>query len=412
MFLTISIIVLLFVFLLIAIRRIGNVTLPIWLIMLLGAVIVLITREISLAEAFKAINFDVIFFLFGMFIIGQALEQSGYLEQLSYHFFKRTETLSHLLLFVIFGAGLLSAILMNDTLAIIGTPIVLLLSKTHKKSSKLLLLALCFAVTIGSVLSPIGNPQNLLIAINGGMPNPFVSFLEYLFIPTIINLFVLFFFLRFFYKDEFTDTKLLHVKKHIEDHKLANLCKVSLALVIFLIFVKVAFVFLKSPFDFRLIYIALIGALPIVLFSSKRIEVVKKIDWSTLVFFASMFVLMQSVWNSGFFQSLISGINISSVFAILLISIILSQFISNVPLVALYLPLLLLVGAGTKQMAALAVGSTIAGNLFILGAASNIIIIQNAEKKGETITFLEFAKIGIPLTIINLLIYWLFLVII
>ncbi|MCX7698030.1 MAG: anion transporter, partial [Candidatus Goldbacteria bacterium] len=58
---------------------------------------------------------------------------------------------------------------------------------------------------------------------------------------------------------------------------------------------------------------------------------------------------------------------------------------------------------------ALAAGSTIAGNLFILGAASNVIIIQNAEKKGETITFFEFARIGVPLTFINIIIYWLFL---
>lgn len=84
--------------------------------------------------------------------------------------------------------------------------------------------------------------------------------------------------------------------------------------------------------------------------------------------------------------------------------------ISNVPLVTLYLPLLISSGASTKGMMALVAGSTIAGNLFILGAASNVIIIQNAEKKsGETLTFLEFAKIGVPMTTINILIYWLFL---
>jgi len=61
-------------------------------------------------------------------------------------------------------------------------------------------------------------------------------------------------------------------------------------------------------------------------------------------------------------------------------------------------------------MVALAAGSTLAGNLFILGAASNIIIIQNAEKRtGETLSFWEFAKVGVPLTIVNILIYWLFL---
>ena len=55
---------------------------------------------------------------------------------------------------------------------------------------------------------------------------------------------------------------------------------------------------------------------------------------------------------------------------------------------------------------ALAAGSTIAGNLLILGAASNIIIIQNSEKKGETISFLDFARVGIPLTVFNTAVYW------
>jgi Na+/H+ antiporter NhaD/arsenite permease-like protein len=117
---------------------------------------------------------------------------------------------------------------------------------------------------------------------------------------------------------------------------------------------------------------------------------------------------MQSVWNTGFFQQFINSKKIS-IYIIFLSSIILSQFISNVPLVTLYLPILLHSGAGIKELMALAAGSTIAGNMLILGAASNVIIIQNAEKKGETITFLEFAKIGFPLTIINTLVYYFFL---
>jgi len=84
-----------------------------------------------------------------------------------------------------------------------------------------------------------------------------------------------------------------------------------------------------------------------------------------------------------------------------------SQLVSNVPLVALCQPML--VHPSTEALMALAAGSTIAGNLFILGAASNVIIIQNAEKSGETITFLEFAKVGAPLTALNILVYWIFL---
>jgi Na+/H+ antiporter NhaD/arsenite permease-like protein len=262
-------------------------------------------------------------------------------------------------------------------------------------------------------MSPIGNPQNLLIAINGGMKNPFIEFFKFLFIPTIINLFVAFLLLKLFYKEEFHDNKLDHSQEPIKDKKLAKLCKISLILIGVLVLAKIILVFLNVNIDFRLTYIALISMLPVFLFSQKRIQIVKKIDWHTLIFFAAMFVLMQAVWDSGFFQSIIEhlDINITSIIIIFIISIVLSQLISNVPLVALYLPLLMHAGASTKEMIALAAGSTIAGNLFILGAASNVIIIQNAEKKAKkTLTFLEFAKIGIPLTIVNTLIYWLFIV--
>jgi Na+/H+ antiporter NhaD/arsenite permease-like protein len=89
---------------------------------------------------------------------------------------------------------------------------------------------------------------------------------------------------------------------------------------------------------------------------------------------------------------------------------VLSQVLSNVPLTALYLPVLAEAGADTAGMMALAAGATIAGNLTILGAASNVIIIQNAEKKGgAAIPFFEFFRIGAPLTIIQLGVYWAFL---
>jgi Na+/H+ antiporter NhaD/arsenite permease-like protein len=90
-------------------------------------------------------------------------------------------------------------------------------------------------------------------------------------------------------------------------------------------------------------------------------------------------------------------------------SAVISQFISNVPFVALFQPMIMQAGGTIPQLMALAAGSTIAGNLTILGAASNVIIIQNAEKEGETITFFEFAKVGVPLTAVQMGIYWIFL---
>jgi Na+/H+ antiporter NhaD/arsenite permease-like protein len=409
----IPLIVLLIVFVLIAVRQIGNIRLQIWQIMLLGAIVVLLTGQISPQNALRSIDLDVMLFLFGMFVIGQALEESGYISHLSCKLFKRARSLDSLVLYILFGAGMLSALLMNDTLAIIGTPVALILARKAGVQSKILLLALAFAVTIGSVMSPIGNPQNLLIAINGNITNPFVTFMKYLSIPTMLNLFLAYLLLKLFYRRHFRGELLINSPEPIADQKLAMLSKFSLALMLALVVAKIVLVFTGLQIDFRLTYIALASALPVVLLSPKRLGIIRRIDWYTLVFFASMFILMQSVWDSEVFQSIVSSmdLNLASEGVIMTVSVLLSQLISNVPLVALYLPMLVHLGASTKAMMALAAGSTIAGNLTILGAASNVIIIQNAERRsGETLTFLEFVKIGLPLTLVNIAVYYLFLV--
>ena len=399
------------VFVLIVVRQIGSVRIEIWQAMLLGAIVVLVSGSISPSDAVAAIDFDVMLFLFGMFVVGRALEESGYLTHLSYNYFKRAHKRDSLLLMIILGAGFFSALLMNDTLAIVGTPVVLLLARKHEMSPKLLLLALAFSITIGSVMSPIGNPQNLLIAVHSDVANPFVTFLRHLFLPTLINLLLAFWYLRWRFSDDFHDRSLAHSQEPIHSKELAFLSRISLGIIVLLVGAKIVLAAIGVGHQLTLTSIALAAALPIIVGSSDRWEILKKIDWHTLVFFAAMFVLMESVWSTGFFQGLIerSGVPIASTEAIMMISVVISQFISNVPLVALYQPLIA-DSASTIQLMALAAGSTIAGNLLILGAASNVIIVQNAERKGgETITFLEFAKVGIPLTLMNLIVYWIFL---
>ena len=408
----ISVVILLLVFSLIAVRQVGKIKLEIWQVMCFGALACLITQQISPTNAFKSINLDVILFLFGMFVVGVGLEESGYLSHLSYKIFKRAKSPDGLLILILFVIGIASAFLMNDTLAIIGTPVVLHLSRKHKTSPKLLLLTLAFAVTIGSVMSPIGNPQNLLIALEGNIKNPFVLFFRFLLVPTLINLAVAFFVLKFFYKDNFHNNSLNHSQEPIKNKRLAKLSKASLFLIAIMVLLKISIVTIGINIDFRLTYISLVASLPIIILAKQKYEILKNVDWKTLIFFVSMFILMQSVWDGGFIQEVIGNmnINITNLLMIFIVSIVLSQFISNVPLVALYLPMLLESGASSKEMVALAAGSTIAGNLFVLGAASTVIIIQNAEKKSnETITFLEFAKVGIPLTILNTIVYYVYL---
>jgi len=405
----ISIAVLAGVLALIATRQAGGIRLQIWQIMLLGASAVLLTGQVSPHVALRAINPDVMIFLACMFILGEAMYQSGYLFHLSHSLFGLARNTDQLLLLILFGMGILSAFLMNDTLAIIGTPLMLHFSREHHLPPKMLLLALAFAVTTGSVMSPIGNPQNLLIAIGGGLNNPFVSFFQWLFLPTIINLLAAYLLLKLLYRGQIMPGPLKHSQEKIKDSSLAQVSRASFVMLLILIAAKIFAVQMGIGAEFSLTYIAIAAAAPVVIFSPRRVEIIRKIDWHTLIFFAAMFVLMESVWRSGLFQSAISdsGMNITTTPMILAVSILLSQLISNVPFVALYLPLLS--GASVKGMMALAAGSTVAGNLLILGAASNVIIIQNAEKRGETISFLEFAMAGIPLTAINALIYWIFL---
>ncbi|HFD2289034.1 TPA: SLC13 family permease, partial [Legionella pneumophila] len=161
-----------------------------------------------------------------------------------------------------------------------------------------------------------------------------------------------------------------------------------------------------SEFQLNFSYIALLSSVPI-WFSKHRWNYIKRLDWGTLVFFASTFILMQSVWDSGFFQTGMSDshIDVSHIVVIFIMSIALSQLISNVPLVTIYLPLLMSHNHSSITLLSLAAGSTIAGNLSILGAASNIIIIQNSEKRGvRGFGFLEFILVGAPLTLLNLLV--------
>jgi Na+/H+ antiporter NhaD/arsenite permease-like protein len=410
MYHSLTVLVLAAVLLLIAIRQVGGLKLQIWQVMLGGALACLFSGEISAAEALLAINPDVMIFLFCMFLVGEALEESGYLFHLSYQIFRRAKNQDQLVIMIIFVVGILSAILMNDTLAIVGTPLVLYFARVHCISPKLLLLSLAFAVTTGSALSPIGNPQNLLIALYGDVSNPFLTFARYLALPTLLNLLLVFLLLKLFFRDGFSNGPLNHNHEDLRDAHLARLSRLSLILLAAMIGAKVALVMAGSSVSFSLTSIAVAAALPVAL-SHRRLELVRKVDWATLIFFASMFVLMESVWQSGFLQLLMdeAQMDLKSVPVILATSVILSQVISNVPFVALYLPVIGQAGATSLELAALAAGSTIAGNLFILGAASNVIIIQNAEREGETLTFGEFARVGVPLTMANVAVYWIFL---
>jgi Na+/H+ antiporter NhaD/arsenite permease-like protein len=333
------------VFLLIAVRQVGRFNLRIWQVMLGGALAVLVFGQIAPADALHAINPDVMLFLFGMFVVGEGLVQSGDLATIAHRLFFRAADAHQVVLLILFGLGTLSAILMNDTLAIIGTPLVLALAARHHMPPKLLLLTLAFAITTGSVMSPMGNPQNLLVAMGAGMPSPFVTFGLYLLLPTMISLFAAYGVLRFFYRDAFTQ-EVPFQERTLPEHgsRLSFPVLCSLALIFVLTTVRIAASLAGIALPISLPVIALAAAAPILLLSEKRVAVLRGIDWATLVFFAAMFVLMQSVWDSGVFLLLISPDTVAGVPVIMALAVVVSQFISNVPFVALFQPMILEAG--------------------------------------------------------------------
>jgi Na+/H+ antiporter NhaD/arsenite permease-like protein len=289
---------------------------------------------------------------------------------------------------------------MNDTVAIIGTPVALYCAGRYKMPVKTMLFALCFAVTFGSCMTPIGNPQNLLVAMSGGVPLAFLSFALYLVVPSLICLFVVYRILLLTIPDRMEPVVQVN-NPVIFDAALSRLSKISLGLVLMLVAARIVLSFFDIELPFVLIAIA--AALPLLLFSSRRIDLLRGVNWSTLLFFASMFVLMAAVWNTGFIQGILPELGLTSVPALFGVSVIVSQFISNVPFVALILPAL--TGSGVSLYMTVVAGCTAAGSLTVLGAASTVIVLQRAEKSGETFSFIQFFKLGLPVTLIAALVY-------
>lgn len=409
---TLPLLVLGVVVVLIAVRQVGNLRLQIWQIMLLGAAAMLLTRAIAPRDALAAIDLDVMLFLFGMFVLGRALEDSGVLADLSHRLFSRARSVDGLVVLILLGAGVASAVAMNDTVAVVGTPVVIALARAHGVRPQLALLALAFAVTAGSVASPIGNPQNLLVALADPEANPFVLFARWLAVPALGSLALTYFALRMAYRSEFHRGALAHVRDVTTDPTLSRAALAGIWVLLALIALRIALVIVGSDEDLPLTAIALIPAAVVLILAPQRLQVARGVDWATLAFFAGLFVVVQAVDDAGVTRALVQrlGDRVASTGWVLAVSGVVSQAVSNVPLVALYLPALTEAGAGPgseEARMALAAGSTLAGTMTVIGAASNVIIVDSAERRfGVRLDFWEFARVGVPLGVAQLALTW------
>jgi Na+/H+ antiporter NhaD/arsenite permease-like protein len=391
--------------------------LPVWTSMMAGAVGMVFLGVLTPKEAVEAVDFNVIVFLFGMFSIVAAMEASGLLEYLALRMLARVRTYEQALGVALFGGAVLSAFLVNDTIALLWTPLLIRLARRAGADPIPLLIGLAFGVTLGSVPTPIGNPQNLLVALSSGMSRPFITFASYLIIPTAASLLVTFYILKTYFVRGKGTPWLPFVDRDpwyaITDPRLARLSILALSFVVIGALLMEVLHLLGIASSMTIAEVALGGGVLVHLLSSRRRELLARVDWSVLVFFAGMFVVMRGAWE-GVFRDILSLPYFSphSLGGIFLASLGFSQLLSNVPFVALYSYNLRSQGVdgGTKEWLALASGSTVAGNLTILAAASNVIIQEAAESRGaKAFTFWEFLRVGVPVSAASALIYYTYL---
>ena len=167
---------------------------------LLGAVAMVLFGVINLKEAYAAIDLDTILFILGMMIIVAYTEVSGFFQIAEDFILKSAKNASSLLLFLVISSGLLSSLFMNDTICLVLTPIVLRLTRRVHLNPIPYLIALATSSNIGSVMTIIGNPQNMLIGLYSKIP--FLEFLRILAPVTGLGLLINFLVIRFIYRKE------------------------------------------------------------------------------------------------------------------------------------------------------------------------------------------------------------------
>jgi Na+/H+ antiporter NhaD/arsenite permease-like protein len=371
-------------------------------IALVGSTLLLLVGALTIDEAFRAIDINTIILLFSMMVLNINLRLSGFFKIITSKIISLAGTPKQLLALIIFSSGLLSALFLNDTIIIMFTPLILSVVLSLKRNPIPYLVALATSANVGSVATIVGNPQNMIIGIFSKIS--FTEFASRLTPIALIGLSIIWFVIVLIYKSEFRNEKLS--TKIEEDYKVFRplLIKSSIVLVIILLAFNLGFPIALS---------ALGGAA--LLLITRRIKperVFIELDWSLLVFFSGLFIITHTLnefFISKYFQlnqGLISG---NMIFDLSIISVVLSNLVSNVPAVLLISPALLKLNNADNLWLALAMSSTFAGNLTLLGSVANLIVAESAKRQGIKLEFFEYLKAGIPITILTLIlgIVWL-----
>lgn len=369
-----------------------------------GAVAMLCFGVVNLQEAVNFIDFNTIFLLLGMMLMISVLKADGFFDAAASEILFFATSRFKLLVYTVFITGIASAFLVNDAVVLIFTPIIISVCIGSGLNPLPYLMAEILASNAGSLMTMTGNPQNMLIGINSGMT--YAEFMLHLLPIAMLGMLIIVAVIRLVYRKEFSDkTPLTHKTSQ------TPLKKPKLTSAIIFLLLTIAFFFGKI-LDLPLCVLAMVASsLAILLSDHKPAELMKGVDWVLLLFFASLFIVVGAVGHTGvldFMFKLPLQDDLAGILSIHGISIVMSQILSNVPYTVLMLPLLQTADSQTLWLT-FASASTLAGNATILGAMANIIVIESADKLGVKISFREFFKSGILVTLATYAISLLFL---
>jgi Na+/H+ antiporter NhaD/arsenite permease-like protein len=395
----IALIILIFTYLFIALQKIPRIPIDMIWASLIGAALMILTGTLTLSEVPKALDWNTLFLLLGMMVVIAHLERAGFFEWVAVRIVASVRTPLQLLSLLIFTSGILSAFFVNDTICILFTPILLQTIKPLGLRPAPYLIALATSSNIGSAMSVTGNPQNVYIGIHSG--TPYLSFLAALAPVSLIGMILNIAVVALVYRKEILGHGAFQVVRPASGGLDRPLLTKGL-----IASVGAAIGFAAgAPYALTAVGA---GAALLLVGGQNPLTIFKKVNWRLLAFFAGLFIVMGGAQRAGVMTGLLDQVHRalggSTAFMVTQLSgltAVLSNLVSNVPAVILIEPFIVGLPDARWAWLALAMSSTLAGNLTLIGSVANLIVVHQARHEAR-ITFVDYLKVGVPLTVLTL----------
>jgi Na+/H+ antiporter NhaD/arsenite permease-like protein len=369
---------------------------------IIAAAVMVVSGVIPWDRAVAAVDAHTLVLLFGMMIVAAYLRLSGFFRLVTDLAVRRARTASGLLAMIVVAAGGLSALFVNDVVCLVMAPVVVDVTRRLRLPPVPYLVALATAANVGSVATLTGNPQNMLIGSFSGIGYRTFAARE---LPVaVIGLAIVFAVVRLRYGPALSAA--------IDPGRLSDRFPVHYPLMVKTVLVVLCMLaaFLAGV---PIAVVAIGGAAYTLLTRRVKPEkVYREIDWELLVLFSGLFVVIAGVEASGLAEELLdaaAALRLYRPAVLAAVTAVLSNLVSNVPAVLLFKTIIPTFGEPTRGWLLLAMASTLAGNLTILGSVANLIVVEEARGAGIAIGFVEYGRVGVPVTAVTLLLGWLLL---